>query len=313
MPEGSEAQMARTPGRDQTAAVERLVRIVAVLSAAGAEGVPVDDLVAVGAYGAEAIEDQRTQLQRDVRELGRLGWSIENTASQGSHGRYVLHTVDSRLTVQLTPVQQAALQRAALTVDRADLAASLGPRVDVAAAPSLRVQKEPESPHLSTVLQGVRESRLVRFTYKGTPRTVHGATVWPGDGRWYLTGREEGADTTKHFVIARMIDVRLGAAGSATPPPGPVRPAMDPLTWRVDPPVRARLECPADHAVDVERLMGTPITTDRHPTSTALTYEVTHREAFLDRVFELGERVRLVSPPELVDQMVRRLREVANA
>ena len=74
------------------------------------------------------------------------------------------------------------------------------------------------------------------------------------------------------------------------------RPGLDPITWRVDPPIDAVLECPG-YADDVIALVGGQRVGDEvHVT-------VTNRLLFLARVLELGSRVRLVEPDELRTQL----------
>jgi hypothetical protein len=71
------------------------------------------------------------------------------------------------------------------------------------------------------------------------------------------------------------------------------------------------LGVPADFAADVLRLMsgGEVVGTDRG--EVIIDRVVTNRAAFRSRLFELGMRVRVLSPPELVSEIVANLRAVA--
>lgn len=305
--------MPRSPGRDQSAAMERLVRIVAVLSEAGKDGVPIDHLVGVGQYGAGDIADQRTQLQRDIKVLAGVGLRITNQTPAGESARYVLQAVDNRLTVRLTPAQLAALQRAAIAVDRAELARPLGLSVsDPPSQPGPVIKPAAPLPYMDLVVSGVQRLCRIRFDYKSRPRVVHGQAVTPQDGNWYLTGREDGSEITKHFSIARMTNVELDPPGTAQPAQVQERPALDPLQWEVDKPIDITTSCAREHRPDVERLLGPPATVTEHDGQLRLTHRVTHRLAFRHRVYELGTRVRVLGPPDFLDELGSALKQVAS-
>ena len=117
-----------SPGRNQRDAMERLVRLLAVLNTGGKVGVSAERLIRDGHYGEG---DAGSQLNRDFRHLREQGWQIENVADSGEDGRYVLVAGDNRLRLTFTPAQQAALRQAALLADRDDLAHGFVPH-DVA-------------------------------------------------------------------------------------------------------------------------------------------------------------------------------------
>jgi hypothetical protein len=100
-----------------------------------------------------------------------------------------------------------------------------------------------------------------------------------------------------------MMDLQIGPPGSAHLPDDVQRPGLDPITWQVDPPVTATLECPGFQD-DTMRLVGGRANGDE------VQVPVTNRLVFLARVVELGSRVRLVGPPELRDEL-RSLLEAA--
>ena len=188
--------MAKTPGRDQRAPMERLVRIAATLRERGTVGETGERLAEIAGFDGERPMDQ---LKRDIRSLTDQGWQIDNIAGQGEPARYRMRTVDNRLRVRLTPPQQRALQRAVLLADRDDLIDRLG-LGDSSTRGSPHeagvVAGVPTTGHdalLATVLQAVRMGSLLRFTYKGTPRVVHPESVRSQNGTWYLRGQEDGA------------------------------------------------------------------------------------------------------------------------
>jgi hypothetical protein len=60
--------------------MERLVRLAAVLWAAGRVRVETDRLIEIGGCEAATAKDLKTQLLRDLRYLERQGWQIECVA-----------------------------------------------------------------------------------------------------------------------------------------------------------------------------------------------------------------------------------------
>ncbi|MGB9375602.1 MAG: hypothetical protein WCA82_15745, partial [Jiangellales bacterium] len=106
--------------------MERLVRMAAVLWAAGRDGVGVDRLAKVAGFTSTDAPTRREQVARELRHLERQGWRVINTASVGSPAHYRMETVDNRVALHLSRAQAAALQRAALVADRTDLVERLG-------------------------------------------------------------------------------------------------------------------------------------------------------------------------------------------
>lgn len=301
--------MTKGPGRDQRAPMERLVRIAAVLHAHGRAGVPGADLADVAGFTGEERMDQ---LARELRHLRTQGWSIVNVAEQGEGAHYVMETVDNRLTVRLTPGQQRALQQAVLVADRSDLVRRLGlpesARPADVAPPSMPLTTPEE---LSLLLRATSQRALLRFTYKGSRRSVHPESVRSQNGTWYLRGREDGADVTKTFVVSRMSDVTADAPGTADPPETVRHPGLHPMSWEIDPPVDVELRTTPDYEPDVRRWLGDPAEVRDDGDHVVLRYRVTHRAAFRTRLYELGRRVELLGPEEVRREVVAELRRMA--
>ncbi|MDQ6525514.1 WYL domain-containing protein [Nocardioides sp. LHD-245] len=300
--------MAKVPGRDQRGPMERLVRIAAVLQAYPQSGVSAARLDRVAGFPASPGHDQ---LKREIRHLERQGWRIENIAPAGSPAVYRMTTVDNRLRVRLTLGQQAALRRAVLLADRGDLAQRLGLTDDDApvtaggTVPAAVQVAVPEA--LGPVVDAVRDQRVLRFGYKGSPRVVHPESVRSQDGVWYLRGVEDRdlADpVVKTFVVSRMLDVASGEAHSAQVPPQVRHPELHPMSWEIDPPVEVTLRAPAGYAPDVRRWLGEPLGVVADGADVLLRYRVTHRAALHARLVELDDRVRIDGPPEAQADLV---------
>lgn len=299
--------------------MERLVRIAAVLSAHGDAGVPGEGLADVAGFEGEARMDQ---LKRELRHLADQGWLIDNIAGPGESARYRMRAVDNRLRVRLTPAQQRALWRAVLLADRDDLVAKLGLPEDQ--RPVDVTAQLPVAGHdhdLSTVVRAVRLGSVLRFGYKGAPRVVHPESLRTHNGTWYLRGLEDGDvragrdGPVKLFVVARMTDLAADAPGTSRAP-RPVRPAgLHPISWEVDPPVEVTLRTPEHYRADVLSWLGEPETESAGESAggpvVTLTYRVTHRAALRARLFELGERVRVVGPDDVRAELIEELEAMA--
>jgi predicted DNA-binding transcriptional regulator YafY len=300
--------MASQPGRDQVPAMERLVRLLTVLTSS-VHGAPLQTILDNVAPGPGTVEAKRRNVDRDIGHLNALGYDIRNVAPQGSDGIYRIFAHDNRLRVHLSAPQRAELLRAALLTGRGDLAVQLSdeppPRVaDGTGGGAL--------PQLDLVLRAAARHCRARFTYKGKRRLVHPDRVHSGPSGWYLTGREDGA--AKEFVVSRMSDVTIEAPGSAAPGTEVARPSLDPLNWQQDPATEVTLQCDAANLPLVEQVLGSPDSLGPSRDGvTRATYVVTNREVFRWRLYELGPRVTVVGPAEIRDEIVRELQAVVEA
>lgn len=291
--------MPRPPGRDQSAPMERLVRLIGALNQ-HRKGAPVDLLLKVVA--AEGTDDaRRRMLSRDIEHLNNLGYDIRNVAEPGADGVYVMRARDNRLQVHLTPEQRGELLRAAIAAGLEGIGAHLAG------------DGQPEAPtiassgHLDLVQRGTTRHCRVRFEYKGEPRVVHPARVHSGPSGWYLSGREEGQEVVKEFVVSRMSDVSLDPPGTAEIVDETPRPSLDPLSWLQDPPTDVVVEMPAEHRLLVENLLGQPRELTEDANTVRMTYVVTNRAVFRWRVYELGTRVRVLGPEDVRREMLAEL------
>lgn len=303
--------MAAAGGRDQRGPMERLVRIAAVLKAAGESGVSADKLVRVAGFDGEHALDQ---LSKDLKLLRAQGWQIDRISPEGVPAVYRMVTVDNRLRVRLTPEQQRALQRAVLLADRRDLVERLGlpaeeqPK-DVQAMLPLSGHDE----RLSAAVKAVRNRCVMRFRYNGKARVVHPESVRSQNQQWYLRGREDGSDVLKLFVVTHMTDVQTDAPGTAERVTAEPRLELHPMRWQVDPPVTVTLRTTEEHVADVERWLGAPRVTTASPDGVELQYVVTNRAGLRVRLYELGERVRVVGPEDVRRELLDELAAVGGS
>lgn len=288
------------------------MRLASVLSHAGAAGVPGATLVEVAGFTGEG--DPITQLNKDLNHLRAQGWVIDNVAGVGEPAHFRMTSVDNRLRVQLSPAQQAALRRAVLVADRADLADRLGlASGDRPADVPTTLGEQARPQWLSQVTDSVRRSRLLHFHYRGKHRTVHPQSLQVRGTTWYLSGCEDGDDVLKAFVVSRMEGVHVDPPGSATRPTAAPRNSIHPMTWEIDPPVDVTLRARDEHVADVERWLGRPASRTSHAGETDLVYRVTHRAALRSRVYLLGTRVEVVGPTEVREEILADLSRMAGA
>lgn len=291
--------MPRPPGRDQSAPMERLVRLLGALNQHPA-GAPAELLMRVVAGEHGTDEARRRMLSRDLEQLNSLGYDIRNVADAGAEGRYVMRARDNRLQVHLSAEQRGELLRAALAAGLDDLAAHLG-EDDGAQGPHL-----PANANLDLVQRATARRCLVRFDYKGEARVAHPVRLHSGPSGWYLTAREDGTagGATKEFVVSRMSQVELGAPGSASVPVDSPRPSLDPLRWLVDAPTDVVVETDSQHRHLAEQLLGTPRQVTARDGKVELGFVVTNRAVFRWRVYELGQRVRVLAPPDVRAELI---------
>jgi predicted DNA-binding transcriptional regulator YafY len=290
--------------------MERLTQLLSMLAGAPGRTLSIDELLDTVRYGGTTPENRRDQLRRDVAHLESLGWQITNVAAEGEPARYRLTAVDNRLRVEFTPQQRAELLRAAAAASLADLFDDLGDDTTAAVA-DLAVQADTELPQLATVHRAVAGHCLLRFTYKGRSRRVHPHALHAEPGGWYLTAeQDDDSAVVKTFVVARMSDLAIDAPGTARVPDRPARPDLDPIRWAKDPAVDVTVRTTVEHADHVESMLGRAASVEQHGSEVVLTIPVTHRQAFRQRLYELGSRVLLLGPDDVRDEVRRELQAV---
>ena len=307
--------MTPAPGRDQTGPMERLVRLIGALTKHPRGASLTVMLTALGSTD-HAPEARRRMLTRDIEALNQLGYDVRNIADPGADGLYVMRARDNRLQVLLTPEQRGELLRAAIAAGLEHLGEHLGAASGSAPAATLATTPESAPSTLDLVQRGTTRHCRIRFTYKGEARLVHPGQVHSGPSGWYLRGREEGGDPpglVKEFVVSRMSEVSLDDPGTAEVLDEVPRPAMDPLSWREDPPTEVVLRVVAAHRLLVENLLGSAADVREDSGDLLMTYVVTNRSVFRWRLYELGTRVQVESPDDVRTEMLAELQAMVDA
>ena len=283
--------MPRGPGRDQVSAMERVMRLLILLSTRGQVGATGDQLVEAGAYTGRP-QSRVAQLGRDIRGLRDLKWDIRNVEDAGGPARYVMKPGDRRLAVVLTVGEQEALRQAVA-----------------------QWREDRPLPEFADLLQrAVERGCLATFAYNGRTREVHPCRLRHGPSGWYLSANETGSDVVKEWVLSRMSGVEIEAPGTARPVPvfEDAPRGMDPMDWDVDPPVDVVLSTCTDHVDYVLRVFRHSHRGPDLGENPTVEVTVTHREAFRSRLFMLGTRAVVVSPAEVRDEVVAHLRAIAD-
>lgn len=297
-------------GRDQLGPLERVTRILLALEGSEPRGVDSHRLIEIAAFGGNA-ENHSRLLQREIQNLNAGGWDIRNVSSAGETAVYRVFARDNRLRVRFTFEQRTELARAALAAGDVSFPAKVGVEL-TSSSPTSTAQAIDADARLSRIIHAAAHHCLVRFTYKQRPRVVHPHIVSAGVSGWYLIGNEDGSDVEKRFVTDRMSQVSIDTPGTAAAPPPPGRTTIDPLSWEVDPPTNVVVETTADHRLRVIEMLGTATSEDVDGHILRLTIPVTHRKAFRGRLYELGMRVRVLSPADVRAEIISELEQLAN-
>jgi predicted DNA-binding transcriptional regulator YafY len=292
--EGGRPIVARTAGRDQLKPMERLIRILICLADGDRRGVPIGRLLRMADL-TEDTDATRAQLRRDLAILRHGGWDIRNVAGEGEDGRYVLHAQDNTLALLLTPGEIAALR-------------------EVWSAASMDHAKPP--PFMGRLHHAVRDRSLTSFGYDGRRRVVHPDALYATGSGWVLLAREEEGDRPKEFVTAWIHDLGFDEPGTASPVPELPAERLDPMRWKLDPPMRVRLAVPPPFVEDVLALLPRSAVVpaeeaERRPDEIMVDLVVTNQATFRTRLYALGLRARVLEPASLVDEIVTNLRAVA--
>ena len=289
--------------------------VLYLLSRAGDRGCPVDRLTRAGRYGGEPA-GQREQLARDLGHLRTLGWEIDNIGAEGESAQYRLVAHDNRLRVQFSAAERVELQRCARMARLRPLADDLAPDADRRASmdvsfTDLAIELPAPSPALGAALEAIGQGRRLGFTYFGRRRDVVPLATYDRSGAWYLVADDAGSQKT--FRVDRMSDVGVGGPTVAPRLPPERGPALDPLSWQREEVVAVRVATTVEHRPQVVAMLGRPVSDEVVDDRVVVTIQTADTAVFLQRLCQLGERVRLVGPEPVRRRLRAQLRAVAEA
>ncbi|MEM9714218.1 MAG: WYL domain-containing protein [Actinomycetota bacterium] len=268
-----------------------------------------------GAYGDDP-ERGRATFERDKRALRELGVPISTVIAEGDEGatRYTVETDDYDLPpLDLEPDEHLALVMATAMVDLDrrwdDVALRKLGGGEVAGA-GVRAAL-PALDALPTLQHAVAVRAPARFGYRDREREVAARALVFRTGHWYLVADE--GEARKTFRVDRIQGaVELGEAGAVAEVEGDPLEALtvDPMQLERDDEVTARVLIEGHHAERESRRAGVEVL-DRRYGAVELEVRVINRDAFRTWVLGLGPAAEVLGPPELRDEMVGWLREVA--
>jgi predicted DNA-binding transcriptional regulator YafY len=174
------------------------------------------------------------------------------------------------------------------------------------------------APLLGELFEAVARRRELEFGYRDEHRRLAPYGVVHRFGHWYVVGHDRDRDAPRAFRVDRIEGKPVLSEPNAFEPPPGVDPADfvrdDPLAYGEAQPVEARVLVDATHAAWVIDELGAEAVEARRPDgSVIVVLSVVNREAFRSWVLELLSHAEVLSPPELRDEIVEWLRELAGA
>ena len=166
---------------------------------------------------------------------------------------------------------------------------------------------------LGTVFEAVSERRELRFSYRGRNRRLHPYGMLHQRGHWYVMGAEqtsEGAmrmyrvDRAEGFDVGEIAEVFERPAGFST------RDALSSVPWEAGPDdLTARVRFDSGVAWWAERqLPRTAEVSHEDDGSIVADVSVASMDAFIGWVLGFDAAAEILSPPELRDKLVDRVR-----
>lgn len=294
--------MPRRVGRPADDMHRRLARLLRSLTDHPIVGVRRDELMAAMGLDPENASDVR-KFRRDLAALKDAGWQIDSIDRGANECHYLLRVVDARIRATFTDAERAQLLRAAERAHLGQLYDDLDP------ARSERTAGF-GPPGLGAAQHAISHRCLVRFVYRARARLVDPYDVFYAGDAWYLRGHEDDSDLAfKTYRLDRASQWLTEAPGTAGPIPELPPPTRDPMRNKEGEPFDAVVAVSREdlpEAIDLLGVNGCRELAGGREGAVLLEVRVTHRSAFLGRLFEMDTRVRLVAP----DHIRERARDV---
>ena len=211
-------------------------------------------------------------------------------------------------TVQIGgPTDDEALWKLGGVIDVDGLVATPGGGEPVASLPA--------DARLPPLFAAVSERRRVRLTHGGIERLVDPYRLDFRRGRWYLTGLDHERDDVRSYRLDRIEgEVLTDGPAKAFERPERVTSGAERQPWELgdEAPVEARVLVDADQAGHAVHLAGEDTVAERHDDgSVVLALPVSNPLALRSFVLTFLEHAELLDPPELRDDLVAWLEEIA--
>lgn len=272
-------------------------------------------------FPAYREEKGRRRFEDDKLHLDRAGIPIVKTQAAGRPGQ-VAYTIDADFFLPelgLTEEETVAFALAVRLIDLRDVTWNqlAGTKLGAWAPEGVEaVAHLPTSgllPHLS---DAVAARRRLSFRYSGTDRVVDPYAVVLARGHWYLPAYCHQRDEVRPFRVDRIdADSLVELEDHAFERPADFDPRsvvpLDPRTMGSDPAMQAVLRVDPDFLpIVLADLPARPETTDDGNGHVLVPVTVSHVQAFLGWVLQFGDRVEVVEPAELRQQVIDWLQEL---
>jgi len=264
----------------------------------------------------------RRQFERDKETLRGIGIPVRLESVDGlgpEQGYRILPDEYYLPSLDLTPEEQAALHVAVTAVRLEGSPAptealwKLGGRVGEAANALAAL---PTVPALPALFDAYRTRATVTFTYRGETRRVDPWGILFRRGHWYVVGFDHDRAEQRSFRVDRIdSEVDAGPARAFEPPASLEPGAMlgdEPWQYGDEEAVSARVAVDAVQAGAIVQQVGAEAVVDHGDDgSVVIELPVTNTAAFRSFVLGLLDAAEVIGPPELRDEMIAWLDDLA--
>ena len=302
--------------------LERVINLLAMLLTAPRPEPAEDIRRTIPGYSANSDEAFHRMFERDKDLLRRIGIPIELRPLDGwevDQG-YVVDPNAYRLADPgLTDEERAALLLAAQMVRLGgELAApeavlKLGGARTTGAVEPFSADLGLGAETLGELFGAVTERRLVTFRYRGTSRRIAPYGLGHRRGHWYLVGGTNDGQRTYRVDRMEAIQVEQKTGTFRRPPEFDLKAVLNHLAWEGGPDAStsAVVRFSPEVAWWASRQLGGEAGETEDDGSITVTVPVSNPASFLGWVLTFGEGAEVLSPPELRQSVINRVRGLA--
>ncbi|MGH8959190.1 MAG: helix-turn-helix transcriptional regulator [Acidimicrobiia bacterium] len=302
--------------------LERVINLLVMLLTAS-RPVPADEIRrTIPGYSADSDEAFHRMFERDKDLLRRIGIPIELRPMDGwevDHGYLVDPNAYRLADPGLTDEERAALLLAAQMVRLGgELAApeavlKLGGARTTGAVEPLSADLGLGAETLGELFKAVTERRLVSFRYRSTARRMAPYGLGHRRGHWYLVGGTNEGQRTYRVDRMEQIEVEAETGTFRRPEDFDLKGVLDHLAWEGGPgaSTQAMVRFSPEVAWWASRQLGSTARQTDAAGSITVTVAVSNPAAFLGWVLTFGEGAEVLSPPQLRQAVIDRVKGVA--
>lgn len=295
--------------------MERILNLLAFLLTAE-RPVTADEIRrTVAGYDQDSDEAFHRMFERDKELLRTMGvplelrptdvWEVEFGYAVDPE-RYRLPEVD------LTDEERLALAIAAQAVRLGghtvgpEALMKLGGVAPTVGGEPLGAELGMDAENLSVAFEAATERRLLRFTYRGRPRTVQPFGLLHQRGHWYLIGSE--GDRVRAFRMDRAAEFEAGEPGAFERPAGfRLQDALPDEPWAIgNTAFSAKVRFEPSQAWWAERQLGGTIERQEDG-SVIATIDIANPDAFIGWLIGFEDTAEILAPEELRHRFIEQV------